>query len=78
MSIRSNREGQRLTLSWLDDLGIKEWDLQERRMWPPLVGKSTSPPSEPPAPESKKPSELAKERARQGLDEAIAQHGKDL
>jgi len=31
MSRRANREGQRLTLSWLDDLGVRDRDLQERR-----------------------------------------------
>jgi hypothetical protein len=43
MSRRSNREGQSLTLSWLDDLGVKERDLQERRVWRPLG----TPPAEP-------------------------------
>jgi hypothetical protein len=37
MTSRANREAQRLTLSWLDDLGVKERDLQERRVWHPLA-----------------------------------------
>lgn len=43
MTRRSNREGQRLTLSWLDDLGVKERDLQERRIWSPLATKPATP-----------------------------------
>ena len=34
MSRRSNREGQKLTLSWLDEAGVRERDLQEKRAAP--------------------------------------------
>jgi hypothetical protein len=45
----ANREGQRMTLSWLDDLGIKDRDLQEKRVgsgnWVPAGSHPASVPS---------------------------------
>lgn len=43
MASRANREAAKLTLSWLDDLGVKERDLQDRGIWHPLAAKAPTP-----------------------------------
>ncbi len=43
MTSRANREAAKLTLSWLDEAGVKERDLQERRSWYPVATKVSAP-----------------------------------
>lgn len=44
MTSRANREAAKLTLSWLDEAGVKERDLQDRGIWRPLATKPASAP----------------------------------
>jgi hypothetical protein len=71
MTSRANREAQRLTFSWLDDLGVKERDLQERRVWHPLATKPAPTPDPYRSPAETKRADLLRWASTHGFPQML-------